>query len=146
MRRRRLAVVTATAALLFTSLTGASGASPAAGFGDWPGWQGPTGTRFNPVELAINPLTVGQLKLKWAYAMPKTGLPAKTQPAVVGGHLYFGDNDGRFFAVDARTGAPEWTFDLRPVDPSGVPDVLDGATVARGKVFFGDSRGYVVAL
>jgi polyvinyl alcohol dehydrogenase (cytochrome) len=116
--------------------------------GDWPTWQGDTyGTRHNAAERQLTPATVGRLKLKWAFAYPEGPSPVKSQPAVVGGTIYFGGPDGLFYALDARTGATKWTFALASVDPeAGGAFVLDGPAVARGKVYFGDSRGYVYAL
>jgi polyvinyl alcohol dehydrogenase (cytochrome) len=110
--------------------------------GDWPTWTGDLiGSRHNAAERAITAGNVGELQLAWAFAYPKTGALAKSQPAVVAGSIFFGGPDGNFYALDARTGATRWTFTLTS---GGV--VLDGPTVARGKVFFGDSAGFVYAL
>lgn len=116
--------------------------------GDWPTWQGDTfGTRHNAAERVITPATAGNLKLKWAFAYPEGPAPVKSQPAVVDGSIFFGGPDGLFYALDARTGATKWTFELVSVDPAaGGAIVLDGPAVAGGKVYFGDSRGYVYAL
>nr|WP_237773955.1 PQQ-binding-like beta-propeller repeat protein [Actinosynnema sp. ALI-1.44] len=114
-------------------------------FGDWPTWQGDSsGSRFNAAEHTITPRTVGKLRLKWAFAYPKNGFPAKSQPAVVDGGIYFGSPDGKFHALDARTGATRWTFELGTVHPGAV--VIDGPAVARGKVYFGDNQGHIYAL
>ncbi|MFE0024421.1 PQQ-binding-like beta-propeller repeat protein [Amycolatopsis sp. NPDC059021] len=131
--------------LVLGGTTGAAAESSGHRFGDWPTWQGdPSGSRFNAAEHHITPRTAGRLGLKWAFAYPKTFFPAKSQPAVVGDGVYFGSPDGKFYAVDAETGATRWTFDLGTVVKGGV--VIDGPSVARGKVFFGDSRGYLYAL
>jgi polyvinyl alcohol dehydrogenase (cytochrome) len=145
--RRLLAFLTAVLLGTAVSLTVTSTAS-AGRRGDWPTWQGDlTGSRHNAAEHRITAGNVGRLQLKWAFAYPKTGSVAKSQPAVVGGTVYFGGPDGRFYALDARTGATQWTFALASVDPAaGEAVVLDGPAVARGKVYFGDSRGYVYAL
>ncbi|TCO62087.1 PQQ-binding-like beta-propeller repeat protein [Actinocrispum wychmicini] len=75
-----------------------------------------------------------------AMVMERPGFAAKSQPAVVDGSIYFGGPDGKFYALDARTGATRWTFTLtRSV-------VNDAPTVAHGKVYFGDSAGNVYAL
>ncbi|GGL00844.1 outer membrane protein assembly factor BamB family protein [Mangrovihabitans endophyticus] len=126
----------------------AGGAGHSARRGDWPTWQGDlAGSRHNPAEHMITARTAGRLKLKWAFAYPKSDLPVKSQPAVVGGGIYLGGPDGMFYALDATTGATRWTFALSSVDPkAGGAFVLDGPAVARGKVYFGDSRGYVYAL
>ncbi|WP_430781852.1 PQQ-binding-like beta-propeller repeat protein [Actinoplanes sp. G11-F43] len=129
--------------VLLLIVAGAAGPAPAGGRdGDWPTWQGDTyGSRHNAAEHRITAANAGRLKLKWAFAYPKTDAPAKSQPAVVDGVIYFGGPDGMFYALDAKSGATRWTF---PVTPGGV--VQDGPAVARGKVYFGDSQGYVYAL
>ncbi|WP_040406440.1 PQQ-binding-like beta-propeller repeat protein [Amycolatopsis nigrescens] len=113
---------------------------------EWSTWQGDkAGSRHNPAEYRINPVTAGKLELKWAFGYPKTQGPPKSQPALVDGKAYFGSPDGKFYATDAKTGVTKWTFDLASVG-GGPAVVLDSPTVARGKVYFGDDRGYVYAL
>ncbi|MGH3758564.1 PQQ-binding-like beta-propeller repeat protein [Actinophytocola sp.] len=119
---------------------------------DWPSWQrDQAGTRYNGAESEITPRTVGNLKLKWAYtfaAVPYSRVGS--QPAVVDGVLYTGAPDAEFVALDAKTGATKWTFDLTTVTGGGeqfaVNGVRDGAAVSGGKVYFGDSTGRVYAL
>jgi polyvinyl alcohol dehydrogenase (cytochrome) len=144
----RLAVLAgAILPLIATSGTAASaGVRP----GDWPSWQGDlAGSRHSAAERQITPANAGRLKLKWAFAFPKAVWPVKSQPAVVGDSIFFGGPEGMFYALDARTGRTEWSFDLSSVDAGTEADsavVIDGPAVADGKVFFGDSRGYVYAL
>jgi polyvinyl alcohol dehydrogenase (cytochrome) len=148
-----LAVVTALATVV--PAAGASSAAPAlpqhghgSGHGDWPTWQGDlTGTRSNQAERAINPGNVAGLKLKWAYAYPKTGVPAKSQPAVVGDTLYVGGADNQFRALDARSGRTKWVFTIPDSDLGTGPAAnFDGPAVVDARVFFGDSAGRVWAL
>jgi len=114
--------------------------------GDWAGWQKDlTGSRHNAAEWRLNRHNAGDLKLKWAYAYEKGPVNfVRSQPAVVGDTIYFGSPEGKFYARNARTGAPKWEFTLppaaRPVYNS------DGPTVSDGKVFFGDSTGRLFAL
>src|SRR5262245_23562062 len=84
---------------------------------DWPSWtRSLQGTRYNASETKINPSTVGNLKLKWAYTYaPVANAAHGSQPAVVGGVLYTGAPDAKFLALDAKTGATKWTFDLTTV-------------------------------
>lgn len=144
--RGRIAAMVAVVALLLSGTGAADGAEESYGRpGDWPTWQGDrTGSRHNAAEWRINAHTAGKLNPKWAFAYSKTGFPAKSQPAVVDHSIYFGSPDGKFHALNAKSGATEWSFDLNTVDPNGV--VIDGPTVARGKVFFGDNRGFLYAL
>src|SRR5919198_355199 len=71
-------------------LPGPPGAAPASQ--DWPAWtHDPAGSRYAAGETRLTPATVGNLRLKWAFAYPKVqGELAKSQPAVVGGVAYFG--------------------------------------------------------
>lgn len=119
---------------------------------DWATWQkDQAGSRYNGAESKINPGTASRLKLKWAYTfaqLPYTRVGS--QPAVADGVLYVGAPDAKFVALDAKSGATKWTFDLTTVTGPGeqfaVNGVRDGATVAGDKVFFGDSTGRVFAL
>ncbi|TQM00850.1 polyvinyl alcohol dehydrogenase (cytochrome) [Actinoallomurus bryophytorum] len=118
----------------------------------WRMWQGDLqGSRYNPSERKITPATVGKLKLKWAFTYAKLPFSRTgSQPAVVDGVLYVGAPDAKFYALDAKTGARKWVFDLTPVagpvSDSNLNMVRDGAAVEGDKVYFGDGRGYVYAL
>lgn len=116
--------------------------------GDWATWQKDlVGSRYASAEQRIDARNVKNLKLKWAFAYPKTDNSlVRSEPAVVGDTIYFGGSDGRFYARDAKTGAAKWEFDLHSVDPQGFAVVWDGPAVSQGKVFFGDARGYFYAL
>lgn len=119
---------------------------------DWSNWQrDQDGTRFNGAESKITPQTVGGLKLKWAYTFGSVPYArVGSQPAVVDGVLYAGTPDAKFVALNAKTGATEWTFDLTTVTGGGeqfaANGVRDGAAVSGDKVYFGDSTGRVYAL
>jgi polyvinyl alcohol dehydrogenase (cytochrome) len=134
--------------------TGSSAANTAhrGSAANWRMWQGDLqGTRFNPSERKLSPDTVGRLKLKWAFTYPRIpGARTGSQPAIVDGVLYVGAPDAKFRAMDAKTGAGKWVFDLTtvagPVSDSNLDMVRDGAAVAGGTVYFGDGRGYVYAL
>ena len=136
------------ALVLSVSLVGSGSASPSGVDGDWATWQKDTvGSRYNAAEHRVNVGNVKHLKLKWAFAYPKTdSTVVRSEPAVVGDTIYFGGSDGKFYARDARTGAAKWEFDLRSVDQQGFGVVWDGPAVSGGKVFFGDARGYFYAL
>jgi len=152
VRRFPLAMAALFAAVITAGSAVAAPAAPA-DFplsGNWYTWQHDVfGSRFNPVEHVITPDTAGKLTLKWAFAYPfvGNGVMAKSQPAVVDGVVYFGSPDAKFYAVDERTGATRWVFDLSTVAPIvGDASVWDGPTVVNGKVFFGDHRGYLYSL
>jgi polyvinyl alcohol dehydrogenase (cytochrome) len=124
-------------------------AEPLAAPGDWPMWGFDVrGSRHNPHESALTPQSVGKLEVKWAFAFPDTDQAASSQPAVVGDTLYVGARNGRFYALDARTGAQRWVFDTREVvRPRGERNLLrNGPVVKDGVVYFGDFEGYMYAL
>lgn len=148
-------------ALLCTAFAGgaSAAAAPSASLvpddganGDWSTWQhDPLGTRSNQAERQITASTAGSLTLKWAFAYPNVPYATPgSQPAVVDGTVYVGAPDARFHALDARTGATRWSFDLTtvsgPVDDFNQNPVRDGASVVGDRVIFGDTRGYLYAL
>ncbi|MEE8354065.1 MAG: PQQ-binding-like beta-propeller repeat protein, partial [Dehalococcoidales bacterium] len=63
----------------------------------------------------------------------------ESSPAVADGLVYFGSNDGYFYAVDAFTGEERWRFYTKfPVKSS--------AAIADGKVYFGTDNYSVYSL
>jgi polyvinyl alcohol dehydrogenase (cytochrome) len=144
---KRLLALGAVAALS-AGLTGSVSAATEQSPGDWATFQKDlVGSRYNAAEYRINAKNVGNLKLRWAFAYPKTdNTLVRSEPAIVGDTIYFGGSDGRFHARDARTGAARWEFDLRSVSPEGFAVVWDAPAVSGGTVFFGDARGYFYAL
>jgi len=77
----------------------------------WNGWgNGVTNARFQPA--ARGGLTLAQtpnLTLKWAFGFPDA-IAARGQPAVAGGRLFVGSENGDVYALDAKTGCTYWTF------------------------------------
>lgn len=147
-RARRLFALAAVV-VLTAGLAGSASATPHRGSTqDWATWtKDLLGSRYAAGEHRIGPHNVGKLKLKWAFAYPKTeSTVVRSEPAVVGDTIYFGGSDGRFYARNARTGAAKWEFDLTTVDPEGFAVVWDGPAVSGGTVFFGDARGWFYAL
>jgi polyvinyl alcohol dehydrogenase (cytochrome) len=147
-------------AAAFLTISAAFGSIPASGSddhvadlsGNWTTWQRDlAGSRYNGAEHEITPGTVGGLKLKWAYTYANVPYSRDgSQPAVVHGTLYTGTPDGKLIALDARSGATRWVFDVStaagPVDATHQDLVRDGPAVADGKVYFGDSRGFIFAV
>lgn len=128
---------------------GSRDSEPLAAPGDWPSFLFDLrGSRFNPHEAAITPQSVSKLELKWTFAFPDSDMAASSQPAVVGDTLYVGARNGRFYALDAKTGAQRWVFDTRTVvQPRGERNLLRDAPVVKdGTVYFGDFEGYLYAL
>ena len=145
---RRVFSLLCVALLLAAPVSAATAALPSDA--DWPTWtKDPRGSRYNQAEHKITAATAANLQLKWTFALPKAaaGVTLRSQPAIVGGRLYFGGTDGKFYALDAKTGATKWTFDLATVDPAlPMAMVRDSPAVADGRIYFGDYRGYLYAL
>src|ERR1043166_5727196 len=74
--------------------------------------------------------------LKWKF---HTGGMVIGSPVVVNGNVYFGSDDGNFYAVDAETGAQKWVLEARSRIPS--TPAVDGGTV-----YFGVYSGSFLAL
>ena len=92
--------------VLSVTLTGGSVsvAEQSTSDGDWATWQKDlVGSRYAAAEHRINAKNVKNLKLKWAFAYPKTeSTVVRSAPAVVGDTIYFGGSDGKFYARNAR--------------------------------------------
>ena len=77
---------------------------------DWAMYgYGPSHTRVNSTETAINPTNARTLAARWR---GPTGGPVQTSPAVAGGIVYVGSDDGKLDAYDATgttgcTGTPK---------------------------------------
>jgi polyvinyl alcohol dehydrogenase (cytochrome) len=108
----------------------------------WSNWgAGLENTRHQP-EPGIPAQDVPRLKLKWAFGYAGA-TQARAQPAVAGGRVFAGGQDGSVFALDAKTGCEYWTTQVGAQVRSG----LVVAQVAGKRVlFFGDSAGFVHAL
>ncbi|MEV1115866.1 PQQ-binding-like beta-propeller repeat protein [Actinosynnema sp. NPDC049800] len=145
-------VVALVAAASAVALLGGGGTSASPGrperSGDWVTWsKDASGSRYAAAEWRITPRTVSKLKVKWAFAFPKSAAPVRSQPAVVGGVAFFGGPDGKFHARDAETGAEVWTTDLSGIAPGARPAIpWDSPSVSGGRVYFGDIRGFVYSL
>jgi formylglycine-generating enzyme required for sulfatase activity/outer membrane protein assembly factor BamB len=66
--------------------------------------------------------------LKWAF---QTGSNVMASPVVVGGVLFVGSDNGRFYALDANAGTQRWMFTTSPQRP-----IRCGACVVSGVVYF----------
>lgn len=115
---------------------------------DTAGWGVNLGNhRFYDRELAgMSASEIGQLELKWAFAFPGA-LRARSQPAIAGGAVFIGSQDGTVYSLDKATGCIRWRF-------STVAEVRNGIVVADWEagsktpplLYFGDLVGNVYAL
>jgi polyvinyl alcohol dehydrogenase (cytochrome) len=137
------------------TLSAASACKGMAAQFDWskpptfPGWGLDAGnTHSIPTALAgIGRSNVQRLRLKWAFAFPNA-INAHSQPALAGGAIYVGGNDGTLYALDRETGCVRWTFATSAAVRTGVvvsPWQAGKRTVAP-LVYFGDVLGNAYAL
>ena len=110
----------------------------------WNGWGASvTQARFQSAQMArLTPEEVPRLKLKWAFGFPGAHR-AYGQPAVVGGRVFVGSENGNVYSLDAQTGCEYWSFD------AGFP-VRTAVTVGpyRGgwAAYFGDQHATAFAV
>jgi len=131
----------------------------------WNGW-GPTveNTHFQPAEQAgLTAEQVPRLHLRWAFGFPDA-TSAWAQPAIVGGRVYVGSQNGTVYALDAVSGCVVWTFtaqggvrasiSIGPGLRSREPRASFGATGARAATgqaagyvaYFSDQKGFAYAV
>jgi polyvinyl alcohol dehydrogenase (cytochrome) len=112
-----------------------------------PAWNGWGATLANTrLQSAANAqLTAAQLphlELKWAFGFPDA-TSAWAQPAVVGGWIFVGSQNGTVFALDAKSGCIHWFFSA----DGGVRTAVSvGARSGGGAVYFGDTNAQAYAL
>ncbi len=110
----------------------------------WAAWgANPPNWRYqNAMQAGFSAASVPGLKLKWAFGMPNVKI-VRSQPAIFGGRVYVGGNDGTVYSLDAATGCTYWATSEPKAVRSGLLVGKAGSTEA---VFFGDAGGGVVAL
>ena len=93
-------------------------------------------TRWNPYEKVLNVHDVGNLLVKWSST---TGASIDSSPAVMKGVVYIGSNDGKVYALNAKTGAELWSFTTGGY-------AIPSPAVANGVVYAGSYDYNVYAL
>lgn len=122
-------------------------APPAAGAArqdaGWNGWgNGPRNHRFQSRDAGLTAADIPRLELQWAFAFPGQGL-VNAQPAIAGGRLFAGSQDGTVYALDAARGCVLWTYRARAAVRTAI--VL-GAMPGRVLAFFGDVKANAYAV
>ena len=100
--------------------------------------------RFVPGERAgIDRDNVGTLELAWTLAFPKV-TDMRSQPAIVGDTLYFGDKTGKLYAIDRHSGCIRNYTEVL----SGIRSAITVATLGSGKklLVFADSMASIYAV
>lgn len=110
------------------------------------GWS-PDVTNHRRIPESIAGLTAADLpnlSLKWAFAYPGASR-ARGQPAVAGGAIFVGAQDGSVYALDFETGCMRWRFAAEGEVRTAVTVAADG-TFDTPLAFFGDLAGHVYAV
>ena len=105
---------------------------------------GPHNRRFiDSKKAGIHRENVGTLKLAWSLAFPRV-TDMRSQPAIIGDTLYFGDKTGMLYALDKTTGCIRAHTKVF----SGIRSAITVATLANGKklLVFADSVASVYAV
>ena len=118
--------------------------APSSEAGGWTGWgAGPANWRFQTSSQAgLTAAEVPRLKLKWAFGIPDATM-MRSQPAVFGGRVFVGSQDGTVYSLDAATGCVHWATEAATQIRTGIVVAVVGP---RTLVFFGDASGQVYAL
>jgi uncharacterized repeat protein (TIGR01451 family) len=105
---------------------------------DWPMlMHDPAHTGYTTEPLIPNPPS-GQLHLKWKVGLGER-MEITMQPIVVGGMVYVGVMNGKFYAINADSGQIAWVYQAGGA-------ISHAAAVVEGTVYFGCEDGKVYAL
>ena len=105
--------------------------------GSWPmASHSILGDRAAPLDLAINPLTVGNLKPKWVFA--DHGDVSAT-PTVFDGDVYFPDFGGYLNAVNANNGALIWQKQISSYDGQAGQVSRNSPLIVGNELILGDN-------
>ena len=116
-------------------------------------WMSPGRTldeqRFSPLQK-INAATVQQLGLAWFYDLDTAHRGQESTPLVIDGVMYVTSAWSKVFALDAKTGAPLWTYDPKVPGQAGINACCDvvnrGVAAWRGRLYLGTLDGRLIAL
>ena len=80
----------------------------------WNGWGVDlANTRLQPVSSAgLTASQIPGLQLRWAFGFPETS-SAWGQPAVMGGRIFIGSQNGSVYSLDAKSGCVYWKFEAQ---------------------------------
>jgi quinohemoprotein ethanol dehydrogenase len=105
--------------------------------------------RFSPLQK-IDAGNVKQLGLAWSYDLDTAHRGQESTPLVIDGVMYVTSAWSKVFALDAKTGAPLWTYDPQVPGQVGVNACCDavnrGVAAWKGRVYVGTLDGRLIAL
>ena len=104
-------------------------------------------TRAQTAENAgLRAAQVPNLQLKWAFGFPN-GSSAYGQPAVAGGRVFVGSDNGFVYSLDAATGCVYWSFEAKGGVRTAISiGTIKTATGTRHAAYFGDLKANVFAI
>ncbi len=114
----------------------------------WNGWGNDVmNSRAQTAASAgLSSTQVPKLQLKWAFAYPN-GSSAFGQPAVAGGRVFVGSDNGFVYSLDAATGCVYWSFEAKGGVRTAISiGAIKTATGSRYAVYFGDLKANVFAI
>lgn len=115
----------------------------------FPGWgMTRTNTRYVDNKTAgIDANSVGKLRLKWALGFEGANR-VRSQPALAGGAIFIGSQEGQVYALNRATGCVRWKYVATAEVRTGIvaSSWQAGDSSAKPQVYFGDIIGNVYAL
>ena len=104
---------------------------------------------FSPLQ-AIDANNVKQLGLAWFYDLDTAHRGQESTPLVIDGVMYVTGAWSKVFALNAKSGAPLWTFDPKVPGQAAVNACCDvvnrGVAAWQGRVYVGTLDGRLIAL
>jgi polyvinyl alcohol dehydrogenase (cytochrome) len=102
--------------------------------------------RFSPELTDINIDNIANLRLKWTFAYPEA-VRARSQPAMAGGSIFVGSQNGTVFSLDEDSGCLRWMFKTTAEVRTGiVVSPWNAGKSATPLLYFGDIIGNVYAV
>lgn len=121
-------------------------------FGQPPPFSGwgfdPANTRYVDARTSgLSAANIAHLRLKWAFGV-EGAIRMASQPALAGGAIYVGGQDGSVYALAQSSGCLRWQFHAPAEVRTGiVVSPWNGGDVsARPRVYFGDLIGNIYAV
>ncbi len=116
-------------------------------------WMSPGRTydeqHFSPLQK-VNADNVKQLGLAWFYDLDTAHRGQESTPLVIDGVMYVTSAWSKVFALNAKTGAPLWTFDPKVPGQAAINACCDvvnrGVAAWKGRVYVGTLDGRLIAL
>jgi len=113
------------------------------------GWGfDPANTRYVDSRASgLSAANISRLRLKWSFGV-KGAIRMASQPALGGGAIYIGGQDGSVYALEQGSGCLRWQFHAPAEVRTGiVVSPWNGGDVsARPRVYFGDLIGNIYAV